>query len=50
MEHNLGNNVSVSLSDDSWKLRADRSRRMLVTWTYVPQRSCFRRSRTGVGV
>ena len=49
MEYSLGNNVSVSPSDDGWKLRADRSRRMLVTWTYAPQRSCFRRSRTGVG-
>ncbi|MGW4981496.1 hypothetical protein ACWERA_35670, partial [Streptomyces mirabilis] len=36
MEHSLGNNVSVSLSDDDRKLRADRSRHMLVTWTYAP--------------
>lgn len=49
MEHSPGNHVSVSLSDDDRKLRADRSRRMLVTWTYAPQWSCFRRSRTGVG-
>lgn len=32
-----------------WKLRAGRSRRMLVPWTCAPQWSCFRRSRTGVG-
>ncbi|MFD8217477.1 hypothetical protein ACFV2U_28075 [Streptomyces sp. NPDC059697] len=49
MEHSLGNKVSVSLGDEGWKLRADRSRRMLVKWTYAPQWSCLRRSRTGVG-
>ncbi|MFF7889485.1 hypothetical protein ACFZDJ_50185 [Streptomyces sp. NPDC007896] len=49
LEHSPGNNVSASLSDDDWKLRADRSRRMLVKWTYALQWSCLRRSRTGVG-
>ncbi|WP_435864019.1 hypothetical protein [Streptomyces mirabilis] len=45
MEHSLGNNVYVSLSDDDRKLRADRSRHMLVTWTYAPGGRAF----AGVG-